>query len=268
MSTPVSDFVKIWVEDKQARRQAAINAGVYEEDAYYSEPEINEDYFDCVESTDAYGNDAWFKIGCSKMSIYKVDMIAYKTNACNGFYQADVSMAVTNGYEYISGLDMSAYQIDFENEDACKTCIDANEYDEYADAEEADEASVCELLWADSMFCDEMCEELGLTGSNNSWETMEIAILVLELVAFVAIMAGIGSKRSQMPAKDRLIEEATVASLGFKRSHIFGLALGTILITACLAAAKLVTPTMQFVAFIDFIALCYLLKLTLFSSKG
>ena len=263
MITPVSVFVKTWVEDKKTRHQAAVNAGQWYNDDY-SEAEINEDYFECIYSTDAYGNDAWFKIGCSKQSIYEVDMIAYKTNACNGFYEADVSTAVTNGREYTSGIDMSAYQIDFENEDACKTCRDPNEYHDYDDydADEADAASVCELLWADSMFCGDTCEELGLTGLNNSWETMEITVLVLELVAFAAMMAGIASKRSQIPAKDRLIKGESV------RSHILGLALGTLLITACLAAAKLVTPTMGFVAFIDVVALCYLLKLTLFSSKS
>ena len=55
------------------------------------------------------------------------------------------------------------------------------------------------------------------------------------------------SQRAKMPAKDRLIEEATVASMGLKRSHVFGLALGAVLMTACLASAGLVRPTMGFV---------------------
>ena len=54
--------------------------------------------------------------------------------------------------------------------------------------------SICELLWSSSMFCDELCAELGLAASNNTWEKMEIAVLLIELVAFFAIMAGIGSK--------------------------------------------------------------------------
>jgi hypothetical protein len=100
MTTPVPEFVQMWVEDKKQRKEVAINAGFYEEDEYYEEVELNEDYFSCTYGQDMYGNQAFYQLGCSKQSIYRTDMIPYSTNACNAFYEDSAASALYNGYEY------------------------------------------------------------------------------------------------------------------------------------------------------------------------
>lgn len=45
-----------------------------------------------------------------------------------------------------------------------------------------------------STFCDELCKELGLIGEDMTWDPKDIAILVVELIAFVAMVGTIGSK--------------------------------------------------------------------------
>ena len=39
---------------------------------------------------------------------------------------------------------MTNYQIDFG--EGCKSCVDSNAYDEYADQDQADEESICEKV--------------------------------------------------------------------------------------------------------------------------
>lgn len=68
-----------------------------------------------------------------------------------------------------------------------------------------------------------------------------------------------------MPAKDRLLEEASAASLGLRRTHLAGIFLGTIVVVTALAASKLVQATIGFCLVVDVITFVYLLKLTLFN---
>ena len=140
----------------------------------------------------------------------------------------------------------------------CETCIDVNEYaqdesneDDYQDQEELDQNCVCEKLWAESNFCGDKCMKLGMLDGDNVWNASDIVVLALELLAFFAMMGLIARKRNSMPAKDRLIEEATVMSLGMKRTHIVGIFVGTGLIVAALAATKMVQATLAFVLIVD-----------------
>ena len=143
----------------------------------------------------------------------------------------------------------------------CETCIDANEYvqdednedeeQQEQDQDEMDENSVCEKVWGASMFCGDECMALGKIAADNVWNTSDILVLVIELLAFFAMMGLIARKRNSMPAKDRLIEEATVMSLGMKRTHIVGIFVGTGLIVAALAATKMVQATLAFVLIVD-----------------
>ncbi|GMI10755.1 hypothetical protein TrVE_jg12882 [Triparma verrucosa] len=259
MSTPVVEFVKMYLEDLKERAEDDGTATENE-----SEFEINEEYFECTAGQDAYGNNAYFQLGCSQESMFKIDLIPFATNACNTNYLSSIVTADVDS-DYSSNIDLTNYQITF-GDDGCSTCIDPNKAAETdADQDGLDEESVCEGLWSYSMFCTDECEMLGLTGGDNTWDVHQIGILVGELALFTALLFVIGKKRSRMPIKDRLIEEATAASVGFKRTYVFGIMIGCLILVAMLAAAKMVYATIGIMAFLNLVALGYLVKIGLFS---
>jgi len=265
MTTPVGEFVKMYLEDKQKRLEEDENYAATASNAFV-DFEINEDYFECVEGQDANGNQAYFQLGCSQESMFKLDLIPFSTNACNSQYLSNLATVKSDGSTYSSNIDLTNYQIEF-GDDGCQTCIDSNNGDatDEEGGEEQDEDSLCEGIWAYSMFCTDSCEQLGLTGSDTTWDAHQIGILVGELALFTCLIFVIGKKRSRMPIKDRLIEEATAASVGFKRTYVFGIMVGILVFVCMLAAAKMVYATIGIMAFLNLIALGYLVKIGLFS---
>ena len=109
------------------------------------------------------------------------------------------------------------------------------------------------------------CLALGYIGIDRVWNVRDISFLAILCVTFLSMVIVIGKKRAAMPAKDRLLEEASAATLGLRRTHLVGFFIGTLVIVAALAATGFVQATLGFCLAVNVVSFVYLLKLTLFN---
>lgn len=267
MATPVADYVKNLYDSMKLEneiKQANGDEDAIDEDDFV---ELDETYLECYDAGDGY----YYSLGCSRLSSKQLEVISFTDADCLYETVDSDGEVITTGIDVSAALYAGGYAMTFNQ---CNACVDmsnyADENEEY-DWDEVSEDSLCTAEWDESTYCgvgsarDNVCLALGGVGTDNVWNAKDIFFLTTLVVAFFGMMVVIGKKRTAMPAKDRLLEEASAASLGLRRTHLAGIFLGTIVVVTALAASKLVQATIGFCLVVDVIAFVYLLKLTLFN---
>ena len=229
--------------------------------------QLDETYLVCYDAGDGY----YYSLGCSRYSNKQLEVISFTDADCLYETVDSDGELVTTGIDVSSALYSGGYAMTFNQ---CSACVDTSNYadeNEEYDWDEINEDSICTTEWDDSTYCgvgsyrDNECLALGYIVADVTWNAKDIFILTLLVVTFLGMIIVIGKKRATMPAKDRLLEEASAASLGLRRTHLAGIFIATIVIVAALAASKLVQATIGFCFIVNIITFVYLVKLTLFN---
>jgi hypothetical protein len=160
-------------------------------------------------------------------------------------------------------MDASPYAITFGD---CSSCIDYYQYtngdggDGGDDGDELNDDSLCNLLWDDGTVCDEDCQMLGLMMPDTTWDSKDIGLLAVEILAFGGLSLLIFRQRQAMSSKERLLESATAGSFGVKRIHVVAIFVSVLIAVVCFAGARMVSATLALMMFVDLCALVVWVK--------
>ncbi|GMI51036.1 hypothetical protein ScalyP_jg8617 [Parmales sp. scaly parma] len=240
--------------------------------------ELDEDLVECT-----YNGDSYFKLGCDYCSTKEISYVEYSDDECTvkveqECFTADTASDVISNSNDDAVDDGSENGDDDANDDDvfdlskvnfafgdCLACAEGGNDDENANDDGSD--GFCAQLWANSLNCDNECQQLGLTETNVWTASRKFLFSVLFLVG-VYMAYFIIRKRNAMASKDRLMEEAIMMTKGVRIVHIIGFMSVMLFVVMLLAITGEVTLALASAIFMDTIMGVYILKLTLFSKKS
>mmetsp|Transcript_5403 Transcript_5403/g.7066 ORF Transcript_5403/g.7066 Transcript_5403/m.7066 type:complete len:392 (-) Transcript_5403:201-1376(-) len=245
---PVPEYMEGWLSEIAQKME---DQGVDD----YVPPESS-DYQYCTQTQvdDSVYN---LMLGCADNTTQSIAVNVYSDDQCEN--------KLVYGDTDDSRIDISDIQVPFKK---CQSCVNwVNKNDDQIDDQfyvnRQMLAPLCSTAWNYKENCGKKCQKIGLAEEKEGWTTSDLT-LIITMLAFGSIVTGlIWRRRSRMPSKDALVEQAALASAGLQQIHIAAFGVVLLLLIAGAAWAGFKNLAFTLLLLVDFTLFAYFLKLTL-----